>query len=42
MLPTGTSEFGTWDATFSPRNARYVRLRVLKTTYFHLANVKVH
>jgi hypothetical protein len=37
-----TSDFSTWSATFPPRNARYVRLRVLKTTYFHLANVKVH
>jgi hypothetical protein len=37
-----TSDFSTWEATFSARNARYVRLRVLKTTYFHLTNVKVH
>jgi hypothetical protein len=34
-------EFSTWTATFSPRIARYVRLRVARTTTFHLKEVIV-
>lgn len=31
--------FSEWTATFNPTSARYVRLRVLRKTYFHLEGV---
>ena len=34
-------EFSTWTANFSARTARYVRLRVARTTTFHLKEVIV-
>jgi len=34
-------EFSTWSTSFSPRIARYVRLRVARTTTFHLREVIV-
>ena len=35
------TNFVTWTATFPPTIARYVRLRVPRTTYFHLDDVQV-
>ena len=34
--------FSTWTPIFPPTTARYVRLRVLKKTWFHLEDVEVH
>ncbi|HEX3776197.1 MAG TPA: discoidin domain-containing protein [Polyangiaceae bacterium] len=34
-------EFATWVAQFPPVEARWVRLRVLKQTFFHLAQVHI-
>lgn len=34
--------FLTWESAFPPVTARYVRLRVLKKTWFHLEAVEVH
>ena len=33
-------EFSTWSASFPARTARYVRLRVARTTTFHLKGVR--
>ena len=35
------TEFKTWRATFTPTKARWVRLRVRKVTYLHLARVHI-
>lgn len=37
-----TEPFDTWNATFDPVSARYVRVRVLKKTFLHLVRVAVH
>jgi hypothetical protein len=34
--------FSTWEPKFSPRKARYVRLRALKRTLLHLRDVRIH
>lgn len=36
-----TTTFETWTAKFAPVKARYVRLKVLKRTFFHLEQVAV-
>jgi hypothetical protein len=36
------SVFSTWNPSFPPQTARYVRLRVLKKTWLHLEQVMVH
>jgi hypothetical protein len=35
-------DFKSWRATFESVNARWVRLHVLKHTYFHLAGVRIY
>ena len=35
-------EFTSWEATFSPASTRYVRVRLLKTNYLHLAGVHIY
>jgi F5/8 type C domain len=35
-------EFSTWKAQFAPVNARWVRMRVLKQTFFHLKRVRIY
>ncbi|HEY3237246.1 MAG TPA: discoidin domain-containing protein [Polyangiaceae bacterium] len=37
-----TERFRVWKPTFRPQNARYIRLRVLRKSYLHLEEVKVH
>ncbi len=34
--------FSTWTPVFPPTTARFVRLRVMKKTWFHLEDVEVH
>lgn len=36
-----TEPYETWDATFAPVSARYVRVKVLKKAYLHLVRVGV-
>ena len=35
-------EFRNWDASFNPTEARFVRLRVDRFSYLHLARIAVH
>lgn len=36
-----TDEFSTWTASFAPRTARYIRLKVGRVSVLHLKNVEV-
>jgi hypothetical protein len=37
-----TESFGTWEPTFKPVRARYVRLRVPRKTFLHLVEFSIH
>jgi F5/8 type C domain len=37
-----TEPFDTWEATFKPVTARYIRLRIDRRTYLHLVRVSVY
>ena len=36
------ADFSEWSATFTPAQARWVRLRLLNRNYFHLSHVGIH
>ena len=36
------TEFTTWNLTFSPKTARYLRLRIPRHSTFHLKDVALH